>query len=663
MSSYRHINTLPELEYFVNNIFTSKNFAFDTEFTSLDCYDAEIIGLSVFDPSCIYEGTPVAPTYIQFNFGYDYTTKESDPNGGRKKVEVTHRYTKKDAIDIEEALPHLIKMFDGAEVITANGKVEILMAMKYGFHNFTVKHDVVCMSYMLDCTINKGLKDNGKRELGMDMPSYEDTIGMKVGNINWNKVDFEKYAEYAARDAFVTHHVFEKLFPRLQALPGVLECYNKLEIPLIPEVAISQMEGVEIDVPFLNKMSIQIAKDIEKLEKEIFKTCGVREFNLGSSKILGEVLYDRLGYPEGAMTKGGKRSVAEDTLKQLAYEGYEVAELILEHRKLGKLKSTYVDAIPLMLSSDGRLRGSFNQFGTETGRFSSSKPNLQNQPNNDEYPVRRSFVPKRGYKFIVVDWSTIEIRVMSHESNDMVLVELLNAGRDIHQETTDKINAETGLSLKRSDGKTLNFGVLYGMGAEKLAYTLNKGLRDQVRKGKITEEEYQERFVTKEMAQKMIDGFSRAYAGFTAWGEYITAKAKESGFVQTLGGRIRPLPELKSKYTYYSGKRKAINTMIQGGAGDLMKLGIIKLSKMYLEKNYDAKTLLYVHDEFVIEVKESQANQCLQDVIYLMNNIFPNCRVPILCEGGVFSSWADMKTTKKEVKNEVAELLINLNLL
>lgn len=660
MKKFKLIDDIDELIALAND-WDEKDFAFDTEFTSLKYMKQELIGMSIYAGN-----SPLAePIYIQFNFSDTYTEKEKDPRGGRKKIDVIYNYHKTDAIDFEDAKPHLMKIFDGAKCICANAKVEWKIFNKYGITNWEIGDDVNLMSWMLNVSSPSGLKDTAKRELKVDMPSYTDTIGMKPDNINWNKVDWYKYAEYGARDAWATYELREVLLPKVTEYPALLKCYRGLELPLIYEVANSEMKGVSIDIETLHEMSIEIHKDIEKTKEEIFNKIGC-EFNIGSSKQLAEILFDRLGYPViKTSEKTGARSCDEDTLKELAFRGYEVADDILDFRKLEKLKGTYIDAIPLMVDSDGRLRGNFNQSGTETGRFSSSQPNLQNQPNNKSYPIKSAFVPRKGYKFIVVDWSTIEIRIMAHESGDKKLIELLNAGRDIHQETTDSINNQFGLTLTRGDGKTINFAVLYLMGADSLAYTLNKELKNQLKEGKITKEEYQNRYVTKDIAQKIIDGYFNAYTGFKRFIQEEVNESKQSGWVWTMGGRRRPVFELRNRKTFGIGQRRTVNTIIQGGAGDLMKLGIIKLGRLYREKNYDANTLLYVHDEYVIEVKEEQAEELLKDVTYLMETIYPSCSVPIKCDGGIYDSWAGLKqgSIKKKRKINTAKRLKLLKLL
>jgi len=226
----------------------------------------------------------------------------------------------------------------------------------------------------------------------------------------------------------------------------------------------------------------------------------------------------------------------------------------------------------------------------------------------------------------------------------------LNAGRDIHQETTDSINNQFGLTLTRNDGKTINFAVLYLMGKDSLAYSLNKSLKEQLKTGAITKDEYKLRHVSSDTAQNIIDGYFNTYVGFKRFVQDETENVKQSGWSWTLGGRRRPVPELQNRKTFGFGQRKAVNTPIQGGAADLMKLGILRLAEVYKKYNIDATTLLYVHDEYVIEVKESQAKRCMEKVHEVMRDIFPKSKVPIIAEGGIFDNWYGLKGGSSGVK-------------
>lgn len=639
MDSFLRVDTLDKL-IDLSNKWKEKEFGMDTEFTNLSYKKQNLIGISMYT-----DNHTIPSVFIEFNFASTYMVKEKDPNNARKKIDVTLNYERTDAIDIEEAKPYLLKIFDGAKCVTANGKVEIKVLNKYGI-GFEIIDDVNLMNWLLDVSTPSDLKSAGKRELGIDMPSYEDTVGMKVTNIDWNKVDFYEYAKYGARDAWVTWNLRPIFRQRIEADEPLLQCYLNLELPLIKSVAKTEMAGVEIDCKILNDMSKRISVDIETEKDKVFDMCGV-EFNIDSNKQLAEVLFDRLGYPIISETKAGGRAVGEPVLQELAYQGYPVAEALLDYRQLQKLKNTYIDKLPLMVDTDNRLRGGFNQAGTETGRFSSSNPNLQNIPNSSKYPVKQAFIAKKGYSLLVLDWSTIEIRVMAHESKDPVMMDILRNFRDVHQETADNINKQTGLSLKRSDGKTVNFAILYGMAFKSLAYRLNKELKKLVVKGTMTQEEYEEKEVSEATAKQIIDGYYASYSGFTEWGKEEVENTKHTGWVYTFGGRRRRVPELAHRKTYGSGVRKTVNTIIQGGAGDIMKLAIMRLDDLYRDKKLDAQTLLYVHDEFVIEVHDSQREECLKLVMDLMQNIFPKCLVPILCEGNIFDNWDGLKSKSK----------------
>lgn len=663
MNKYLIINKLSQLIDFSER-FDCKEFGFDTEFTSLSWYDQKLIGLSIYSDNSSFPAT-----FVQFNFDYDFFVKEKDPKGGRKKVDVWRTYRKTDAIDIQEALPYLQKIFDGAKCICANAKVEWKIFSKYGITNWEIVDDVNLMSWMLNTDTPNDLKSNARKELGLTMTSYTDTIGQKPDNIDFRSVDWEEYGRYGALDAYATYKLRDVFKPQIAQFPALEGCYRKLELPLIKEVARSEMAGVSIDVEYLNQLTKEIDVEIEKTAERIYEEVGI-EFNIASSDQLGHVLFDRMNCPViKTSDKTNKRSVDEDTLKELAFTGYDIADSILDYRKLVKLKSTYTEAIPKKVDADGRLRGSFNQSGTATGRFSSSSPNLQNMPNDKKFPVKRAFVPKPGYKFLCFDWSTIEIRIMAHESGDPVLTKLLQEGRDIHQETCDSINSQFGLTLDRGQGKTINFAVLYLMQKDSLAYSLNKALKALYHVGEITKQELRQRLVSAETAQKIIDGYFNTYQGFANYVRGMTEAVKAEGWVWTLGGRRRPVPELNQKKGFGFGRRKAVNTPIQGGAGDLMKLGILKLQKMYEKKGYDAVTLLYVHDEYVIECREDQAEALAKDVQALMENIYPKCSVPIKCEGGIYDDWAGLKqgskkpTTKGEKNPKIIDTFIKYKMI
>jgi DNA polymerase I len=621
--------------------FDAERFTFDTETagwygSALQYDNIQLVAIA------LYDGV-LSPATVEFNFKATYEVKEQDPDNKRRKVSVVKEYFYEDALEWDDVKDTIIELFNGAKVTCHNGKYDMKVAHKYGFWNFELEHDTMVMSYCDDCTTFNGLKETVKRELGIKMTTFEEAVGMKPSNIVWPDVNMNVLANYACDDVLYTHQLREHFLPRLKQ-KKVLYSYQQIEMPLVPVVTCMELRGVCIDVPVLEEISDRLRKRIAEVEEIIFDKCGV-EFNISSNKQLGEILFERLGYPIIATTAKGAPQVNDAVMKELSYMGYEVADDLSEYSKLNKLLGTYAEGIPKMVAADGRLHGTLNQIGTETGRFSSSGPNLQNQPNNDEFPIREAFVATPGYGLIVGDWSTIEIRVMAHESQDEVLMDILREGRDIHQETTDKINSLTGLNLKRGDGKTINFAILYRMGPESLMNSLNTGMKTQVRKGKMTEEEYHARKLTKDDAKGIIDGFKQAYRGFARWSYQCEQNARAIREVRTFTGRRRPMVHFGTQAEWKS-VNQVVNTKIQGGAGELMKRALILIPEMFKEKGYEAHLLLTVHDEVVIECRLDQIHACRRDVQHLMENIMPSCSVPILAEVGCFTTWAGMKTSK-----------------
>lgn len=647
---YQIIKDLKSLQMFAS-VFHWDRFSFDTETTDVKYGALQIVGLSMHAEGMV-------PTYIQFNFSATYTVKEKDPNNPKRKIDVVKLYEHTEGIDFDKALPYLLSIFTDRKVVCHNAKFDYKVAHKYKFDTFILDGDTMLMCYLIDVNTPNGLKYNVNKYLTHKMTEYADVTGMKLDNIIWSEVDFEAYGEYGASDAFYTWELEKRLMPEMKKY-DLMDTYREIELPIVRVVGDMEIAGVKIDVAILKAMSIELHKEIKKSEEYIYDLAGI-EFNIGSTKQLAEVLFERLGYPIIKQTAKGAVSCDEETLKELAYKGYEVADAILSYRTLAKLASTYVDKIPEMLDDDGRLRGNFNQIGARTGRFSSSEPNLQNQPNNKKFPVRSAFVAEAGYDFVILDWSTIEIRVMAHESGDPVLTKILRQGRDIHQETADRIGAIAGLLLTRQQGKTLNFAILYGMWADSLMATLNEQLKEMVKEGKMTAQEYRLGMITKRNAEKIIKGFYTAYSGFDRWCKEEIANAKAVGYVRTIGKRIRKVPELYAKQTAGEGSRIVINTKIQGGAGDLMKIAIRKISNHIEAKMYDARILMVVHDEFIIEARKNISHRLFAEVKIIMENIFPNCTVPIKAEGDIFGNWAGMKNGSKGIKKN--DMLKNISL-
>jgi DNA polymerase-1 len=502
-----------------------------------------------------------------------------------------------------------------------NAKYDMGVFEQNGFAEPDLEGETTALIHLTDTQLLKNLETRVKEDFGYQKKKFSEIIGMKWDKIPWDRdtwklFSLETLAEYAAEDVFWLHRIYEKYRGSTDKM-GVSRIHDKIELPMTYVLKDMYRAGVPIDLPFLHKLDVECAKGLKDAEEKIFAEAGCR-FNINSGKQCAEVLFDRLKYVSKFKTKGGARATDKKALKELAgAQGCTVAEYILEHSMLSTLYSSFISAIPRMTDEDGRLRCQFNSVGTETGRFSSSKPNLQNQPNNKKYPVRQGFVASKGCKFVVLDYSQIELRVTAHLSHDEKLMEAFKAGRDIHQEVADQVG------VTRSQAKTLNFAMLYGLGAISLAESL-----------KISERE----------AGQMLEDYASTYDGVASWKTHVEKKAKRDGFVKNMFGRIRMLPNVNSqrKGEYFAALRQAVNTTVQGTAADMMKIAMIKIHKYIKENQLPAQILLTVHDELVIEVKNSYATQVFAAAKHLMENV-TEMRVPIIAEGKICDNWAQNK--------------------
>jgi DNA polymerase-1 len=619
----------------------------------LDIPGLNLVAISLYAPEY---GKAVS---ILFNFSATYFIKVKDPHNARRKIDKEMYYEQEDFIEFADVEDMIIDIFKGADVIAANGKFDIKVARKYNFYNFKLTDDTVAQAHHLDPDGRAGLKQSAKRYLGITMTTYEETVGQKANNIDWTMVDWDAYGSYSCNDALITYYLAEELNRRLEKYPKMVEVYKKLALPITEVVADMEYNGVKVDVKMLKSMSSKIHAEITELEETIYDITGV-EFNIGSSKQLGEIMFDRLNYPVIERTEKGARAVGESVLKELDFRGYKLPKYLLTYRKLVKLQTTYIDAIPEMISVDGLLHANFNVNATRTSRFSSSNPNLQNQPNNKQYPVRKAFIPRAKDRVLLVgDHSQIELRILAHFSKDKNLTRAFIDGLDLHQQTADNINNLTGLHLSRSQGKTLNFATVYLMSPDSLMYRLNADLAEEVTSGKISEEEYNEYKVTLRQARQMINGFFNVYSGVKGYINRLAEKVKEEGRVYTLGGFGRPIPELRNKRTFSAGRRLAINTKIQGSASDVLKMAMVKIADQLTKEHLDAKLILQVHDELVYDVKGSDALRVKELVRDIAENVFPGCSVPLLFDIDIFHNWAEMKAGKDIVGDSILSYILS----
>jgi DNA polymerase-1 len=433
------------------------------------------------------------------------------------------------------------------------------------------------------------------------------------------------YHQYLAEKSDVTVSLREALEPELRRDPALVKVYETIEVPLIPVLAHMEERGIRIDVPLLKQMSNTMGTELAALETKIYAEAGM-EFNINSPQQLGHILFEKLQYPVIKKTKGTKAfSTSVDVLEELASHGYAVPQLILHHRELHKLKSTYVDALPQIVGADGRVHTSFNQAVAATGRLSSSDPNLQNIPIRTELgrTIRRAFVADEGNVLLAADYSQVELRILAHITQDQDLIETFQRGADIHRATASKmfnIPEDALTAEQRRAAKTINFGVLYGMSAFRLSNELN---------------------IPTSQAKDFIEAYFGRYPKIQEYLDRTLEEARTSGKVTTLFGRVRYIPEIHNRSFTVRGnaERMATNAPIQGTAADILKLAMIALEERLANH---AKMLLTVHDEIVIEAPESNVDRVAGIVKETMENIYP-LAVPLAVDTGWGKSWYDAK--------------------
>jgi DNA polymerase-1 len=481
-------------------------------------------------------------------------------------------------------------------------------------------------AYVLDTTRSSYRLDIlAQEELNVQTIPYHEVAGKGKSERCFSEVEIEPATEYAAEDADVTLRLRNAFAPRLGEELGRL--FREIEMPLVPILAGLEKAGVRIDRPFLAKMSQRLEGQLAGLTDEIYRHAGV-EFNLNSPKQLGEVLYEKLELPVLRKTqKTRSPSTSEDVLLRLA-EDHEVPRLILEYRELKKLKSTYVDAIPALVNPDtGRIHPSYNQTGTSTGRLASSNPNIQNIPIRTELgrEVRRAFVTEEGWRLLSADYSQVELRVMAHLSGDEKLIEAFRDGEDIHTRTAAEVfEVDPGevASEQRRAAKAINFGILYGMGAQSLSQQIDTT--------------YQE-------AVAFIERYFERYPAVRDYMDRTLETLRENGAVTTLFDRVRTFPQVataKGQQRAFA-ERAAINTTIQGTAADLMKMAMIRVQERLEEEGLGSRMIIQVHDELIFEgpAEEMEALESLARET--MEGVHP-LEVPLIVDVEVGDTWYEV---------------------
>jgi len=501
-------------------------------------------------------------------------------------------------------------------------KYDMHVLENYGIVLNGIVFDTMLASYVRDATATRhNMDDMAAHYLGVKTTKFEEIAGKGVKQLTFNQVDVEKAAHYAAEDADITLRLHDILAPQLIAEPKLESVFRDIEMPLVPILQAMEHRGVLIDTQMLATQSRDLGERMLALEKQVYELAG-QEFNLASPKQLGHILYEKLGIPVPKKTATGQYSTAEDVLEQLEHP---LPKLLLEHRSLAKLKSTYTDKLPELLDrKTGRVHTSYHQAVTATGRLSSSDPNLQNIPIRTEAGrrIRQAFIAPPGYHLMAADYSQIELRIMAHLSGDEGLLNAFRQGEDVHRATAAEVfdvplNEVT--NDQRRNAKAINFGLIYGMSAFGLAKQLGIGRGE---------------------AQGYVDLYFTRYPGVKRYMENIRAQAAQNGYVETFFGRRLMVRDINAKNPSLrqAAERAAINAPMQGTAADIIKLAMIAVESALAREQVDARLIMQVHDELVLEVRDGQADH-VKALLRAQMESAAQLSVPLLVEVGMGANW------------------------
>ena len=566
--NYETIQSQERLDHWLEKIVAASVVALDTETTSLNYMEAQLVGLS-------FSVEPGEAAYLPVGH-----------TGPDQPLQ----------LDRELVLERLRPWLENPEALKLGHhlKYDAHVLENHGIELKGIAWDTMLESYLLDSTATRHDLDSVSRfYLGRETIHYEEVAGKGAKQISFDQVALEQAAPYAAEDADVALQLHQTLWPLLESAGKAADVFSRIERPLIPVLQRMEHYGVRIDAPMLEKQSLEFAKQLEKIEKQAFEVAD-RPFNLGSPKQLQEILFGQLNLPVLRKTPKGQPSTAEDVLQDLASE-HDLPRLILEHRALAKLKSTYTDKLPRLCDENGRVHTSYHQAVAATGRLSSSDPNLQNIPvrTSEGRRIRQAFIADDGNQILAADYSQIELRIMAHLSGDQGLLDAFAKGVDIHQATAAEVfDAELDqvTSDQRRSAKAINFGLIYGMSPFGLSRQLNIPLDE---------------------AQSYVDLYFQRYPGVKAYMDRTRAAAKEQGYVETVFGRRLHLHEINARQAQRRqyAERSAINAPMQGTAADIIKLAMISVDAWLASSQLKARLIMQVHDELVLEVDSAQIDQ------------------------------------------------------
>ena len=587
-----------EFEQWLEKLSSAEMITFDTETTSLDYMAAELVGVSFAVVAGEAAYVPIAHNY------------EGAPT----------------QLSLDTVLKGIKPILEDPSIkkIGQNMKYDMSVMGKYGVEIRGLAFDTMLESYVLNSVASRhNMDDLALKYLGRTTIHFEDIAGKGAKQVTFNQIDLEVAGEYAAEDADITLQLHQTIWPRLSESEKLRSVFEKIELPLVGVLSRIERNGVLLDTDLLAKHSEALAVRIVELEEEAYSLAG-EEFNLGSPKQLQQIFFEKLKLPVIRKTPKGQPSTAEPVLQELAHD-YPLPKVIMEYRGLTKLKSTYTDQLPKQVhESTGRVHTSYHQAVAATGRLSSKDPNLQNIPIRTEEGrrVRKAFIAAPGYKLIAADYSQIELRIMAHLSKDDGLLKAFKDGLDIHSATASEVFGhpiEQVKDFERRSAKAINFGLIYGMSAFGLARQLSIPRGD---------------------AQDYIDLYFERYPGVRAYMDSVREQAAGDGYVETIFGRRLYLPDITaSNFQRRQGaERAAINAPMQGSAADIIKLAMIDVDGWLMESGIDAKMIMQVHDELVLEVREDLVPKVMAIVDEKMSSA-AELDVPLVVESGMGDNW------------------------
>ena len=595
---YHIINTTPALDELLNRLSAAKSFAFDLETTSLDTMSAQLVGISL-----------------------------SPARGEAYYIPVGHvGWGEVEQLPLEQVIARLKPLLEDntSAKLAHNGKYDMEVLAEYGITVKNLTFDSMIAAYLLS-EKSLGLKALAFSKLAIEMTPITDLIGSGAKQISMSQVEVARAADYACADADMTGQLAELLEVELHQ-QGLWQLFSQVELPLVPVLVHMERNGVALDTELLRQMSHRLGEQLLKLEAEIYNSVG-HQFNINSPQQLSAVLFEELRLTPARKTKGGY-STGAAVLEELRGT-HPIIEFILEYRQLNKIKSTYIDALPNLINpKTGRVHTSFNQTRTATGRLSSSEPNLQNIPVRGELgkEVRQAFIAPPGSYLLAADYSQIDLRALAHLSQDKSLLDAFHRDEDIHTATAAQVfgvePSEVTPDMRRV-AKTVNFGVIYGMS--------DYGLEQ------ATE-------LSREEAAQFIAAYFEKYPGVKQYLESTKEQAREKGYVQTLLGRRRSIPEINSsnRQVREAAERMAINMPVQGTSADIIKVAMIQLDREVDKRQLKSKMLLQVHDELIFEVPEAEREEMRQMVPEIMSTAL-ELSVPLKVDIKTGTNWGEME--------------------